>query len=253
MMSGDKAMDAPDADSAVPLGKDRLLICDDDADFAEEVADIAADVGYVTEAVTDASLFVESVAKFQPRLVMLDLKMPGLDGFDLLNILIGKSAIRSLLLVSGSDPRILLSARRIAEDLGFPKVKTLSKPIDPVMLRSTLHENFTEVLSLDLPAIDRAFEDGELILHYQPKVNLKTGNVTSVEALLRWRHDRFGLLPPRAFMGGGLVEFDQMSRLCHFVIERGVAQAAAWEKQGVQLAVAVNVNARSLEQSAIFQ
>jgi|GEM_PF-6731690 len=44
-----------------------------------------------------------------------------------------------------------------------------------------------------------------------------------------------------------------MSRLCHFVIERGVAQAAAWEKQGVQLAVAVNVNARSLEQSAIFQ
>jgi len=120
------------------------------------------------------------------------------------------------------------------------------------MLRSTLHENFTEVLSLDLPAIDRAFEEGEQILHYQPKVNLKTGIVTPVEALLRWRHDRFGLLPPRAFMGG-LVEFDQMSRLSHFVIERGVAQAAASEKQGVQLAVAVNVNARSLEQSAIFQ
>lgn len=252
MMSGDNAMDAPDADSAVPLGKDRLLICDDDADFAEEVADIAADVGFVTEAVTDASLFVESVAKFQPRLVMLDLKMPELDGFDLLSILIGKSAIRSLLLVSSSDPRMLLSACRIAKDLGFPKVKTLSKLIDPVMLRSTLHENFTEVLSLDLPAIDSAFEDGELILHYQPKVNLKTENVTPVEALLRWRHDRFGLLPPRAFMGG-LVEFDQMSRLSHFVIERGVAQAAASEKQGVQLAVAVNVNARSLEQSAIFQ
>lgn len=252
MMPRDEAMDYPDAGSALPSGKDRLVICDDDADFAEEVADIAADVGYITEVVTDSSLFVETVAKFQPQMVILDLNMPGLDGFDLLNILSAKGGIRSLLLASGSDPRILLTARRIAEDLGFPKVKTLSKPIDPVALRSALQENFTEVLSLDLPAIDRAFEDGELILHYQPKVNLKTGNVASVEALLRWRHDRFGLLPPRAFMGV-LVEFDQMTRLSHFVIERGVAQAAAWKKLGMQLAVAVNVNARSLDQPAIFQ
>ena len=43
MMPGEEAMDAPDADSRLPAGKDRLLICDDDADFAEEVADIAAD------------------------------------------------------------------------------------------------------------------------------------------------------------------------------------------------------------------
>jgi CheY-like chemotaxis protein len=201
MMPRDEAMDAPDAGAVMPSGKDRLLICDDDADFAEEASDIAADVGYVTEVVTDSSLFVETVAKFQPQLVMLDLNMPGLNGFDLLNMLSGKGGIRSLLLASGSDQRILLTARRIAEDLGFPKVKTLSKPIDPVALRSALQENFTDVLSLDLQAIDRAFEDGELILHYQPKVNLKTGNVASVEALLRWRHDRFGLLPPRAFMG----------------------------------------------------
>jgi EAL domain-containing protein (putative c-di-GMP-specific phosphodiesterase class I)/ActR/RegA family two-component response regulator len=235
-----------------PSGNHRLLVCDDDGDFAEEVADIAAEGGYITKVVTDSSFFIEAVANFQPQLVILDLNMPGLDGFDLLNIVRGKAAIRSLVLVSGSDSRILLTARRIAEDLGYPKVKTLSKPIDRVMLLSTLQENSSEALSLDLPAIDRAFEDGELILHFQPKVNLKTGAVTSVEALLRWRHDRFGLLPPRAFMDV-LVEFDQMSRLSQFVIERGVAQVAAWEKQGINLAVAVNVNARSLDQSPISQ
>ncbi len=251
MTSKDETADARVVDSTPPASKDRILVCDDDADFVEEAADIAQEVGYVTKMVTDSSLFVETVVKFQPQLVMLDLNMPGLDGFDLLNTLRGKAPIRSLLLVSGSDPRILLTACRIAEDLGFQKVKTLPKPVDPVMLRSVLQESYSEALSLDLPAIDRAFEDGELVLHYQPKVDLKTGIVQSAEALLRWRHDRFGLLPPRAFMDV-LVEFAQMRRLSRFVIDHGAAQVAAWEKQGLNLAVAVNVNARSLDHPDIF-
>jgi diguanylate cyclase (GGDEF)-like protein len=104
--------------------------------------------------------------------------------------------------------------------------------------------NSTDRLGL-LAALRRALDAGELDLHYQPKVALDDGEVTGVEALLRWNHPTRGFIPPDEFIP--LAETSGlMHRLTDFVIDRALGQVAAWRAQGMPVAVAVNVSARDV-------
>jgi diguanylate cyclase (GGDEF)-like protein len=93
----------------------------------------------------------------------------------------------------------------------------------------------------------RALENDELVLHYQPKMRLDDGSVTSVEALLRWNHPRHGLLYPDAFLP--LAEqTGLMDPLTDWVVARAIDQMRTWADvdMATDLAVAVNVSARNL-------
>jgi EAL domain-containing protein (putative c-di-GMP-specific phosphodiesterase class I) len=90
-----------------------------------------------------------------------------------------------------------------------------------------------------------ALEREELLLHYQPKVNLKTGAITSVEALVRWQHPERGLLLPGQFLTiaedtGMIIAIGQ------WVLREACRQAQEWLDAGL-LAVPVSVNISSLE------
>ena len=91
----------------------------------------------------------------------------------------------------------------------------------------------------------RAIEGGELVIEYQPQVELREGIVRGVEALVRWRHPTRGLLGPETFIPaaeqGGL-----MRNLTRFVLERSLQQLAEWRTAGLELDLAINVSARDL-------
>jgi len=88
-------------------------------------------------------------------------------------------------------------------------------------------------------------ENGQLELHYQPKAELPGGEVRSVEALVRWRHPRMGLVSPADFIP--LAEHTGLIRpLTLRVLEDALAQCAAWAAEGLDLPVAVNLSARNL-------
>jgi diguanylate cyclase (GGDEF)-like protein len=91
----------------------------------------------------------------------------------------------------------------------------------------------------------RAIEDGELVLHYQPKVELGTGDVTGVEALVRWRHPKRGLVPPNDFIP--LAEQTALMRpLTLSLIRSALQQLRWWLEQGMDLRVAVNLSVPNL-------
>jgi len=90
-----------------------------------------------------------------------------------------------------------------------------------------------------------AIEAGQLQLFYQPKVDLRTRTVVGVEALLRWRHPKKGLVPPNEFIPLA-EEAGVIKPLTWWVLEHAVRQCAAWEKASQGLDVAVNLSARSL-------
>jgi len=91
----------------------------------------------------------------------------------------------------------------------------------------------------------RGLDGGELELHYQPKVYLADGRPAGVEALVRWRHPRRGLLSPRDFIP--VVQQSYLMReVTAFVIETSVAQAARWRKSGLPVQVSLNVSGRDL-------
>jgi diguanylate cyclase (GGDEF)-like protein len=93
--------------------------------------------------------------------------------------------------------------------------------------------------------LQAAMTSDQLVLHYQPKVDLNTGDVHAVEALVRWDHPTRGLLYPDAFLN--LVEVSGLMRaMTRLVLEMALDQAALWQGQGPDLTIAVNLSASSL-------
>jgi EAL domain-containing protein (putative c-di-GMP-specific phosphodiesterase class I) len=91
----------------------------------------------------------------------------------------------------------------------------------------------------------RAIERGELILHYQPKAELRSGRVQWVEALVRWDHPTRGRLFPDEFIP--LAEQTGLIRpLTAWVLDEALTQTSAWLVNGLRLGVAVNLSARNL-------
>lgn len=96
-----------------------------------------------------------------------------------------------------------------------------------------------------LGGLRTALENGELQVHYQPKVSLDSGGVVGVEALVRWHHPQRGLVMPDEFIPmaehSGL-----MAPLTEHVIDVSLAQVARWRMAGLEVPVAVNVSMRDL-------
>jgi diguanylate cyclase (GGDEF)-like protein len=96
-----------------------------------------------------------------------------------------------------------------------------------------------------LADLRRALDDGELVLHYQPKIDLKTGTVTTVESLVRWNHPARGMIQPADFLPlaehTGLIE-----PLTMYVLDRAMKQCAEWHEAGLDLTVAVNLSPRNM-------
>jgi diguanylate cyclase (GGDEF)-like protein len=100
--------------------------------------------------------------------------------------------------------------------------------------------------------LHRALDQDELVLHFQPKLDLADGSVRAVEALVRWNHPRHGLLGPVTFIPvaeqTGLID-----PLTDWILEHALRQVVAWDVQGgaaTGLCVAVNVSARNLTHPA---
>lgn len=90
-----------------------------------------------------------------------------------------------------------------------------------------------------------ALENGEFILHYQPKVNLVSGEVIGVEALIRWQHPELGLLPPAEFLHH-IEGCDLEVPVGEWVIETVLHQMSRWKSNGLNLIVSANVGADQL-------
>jgi len=96
-----------------------------------------------------------------------------------------------------------------------------------------------------LAQLERAIRSGELLLHYQPKVEMRSARVWGAEALVRWQHPERGLLLPDAFIP--LAEHTGLIRpLTLHVLRTALAQWRAWQEVGVELNVAVNLSAQDL-------
>lgn len=96
-----------------------------------------------------------------------------------------------------------------------------------------------------LAEIESALENKEFCLYYQPKVNMLTGKVFGVEALIRWNHPEQGLIPPLDFLpiidGTGLE-----IQIGEWVTSEALAQLELWKNQGIELEVSINITARHL-------
>ncbi|MHB8488409.1 MAG: putative bifunctional diguanylate cyclase/phosphodiesterase [Candidatus Dormibacteria bacterium] len=151
---------------------------------------------------------------------------------------------------------------RISASIGIAAAPTdatdsigLMRCADVAMYRAKLTHQSYEVYT---PSIDdggnrlvlveelrAAVEDERLVLHYQPQLDLRNGEVVAAEALVRWPHPRLGLIPPLEFLplaeGAGL-----MGPLTRLVLDQALSQCAIWRAAGSRIVLSVNVSSSNL-------
>jgi EAL domain-containing protein (putative c-di-GMP-specific phosphodiesterase class I) len=110
------------------------------------------------------------------------------------------------------------------------------------------HDHSVRGHHVNIERIRLALEREEFVLHYQPKVNMRTGQVTGAEALIRWQHPEKGLLAPALFLPE--TENDPLAiALGEWVINTALTQIERWQALGLDLPVSVNVDAYQLQQA----
>jgi EAL domain-containing protein (putative c-di-GMP-specific phosphodiesterase class I) len=144
----------------------------------------------------------------------------------------------SIFPTDGSDSQALLKAADVAmyraKEMGGSNYLFYS----PMMNVHTL-----ERLELESD-LRRALEQGEFLLHYQPKVELVTGLITGVEALLRWKHPLRGIVSPKEFIPLA-EETGLIVPIGEWALATACARTKAWQDQGFEkISVAVNLSAR---------
>lgn len=103
-----------------------------------------------------------------------------------------------------------------------------------------------------LARVRRAIGRDEFVLFYQPKVNMRSGGVIGMEALIRWQHPQRGLLPPGAFLPD-VEQSPLVVELGEWVIATALAQHVNWRAQGLDLPISVNISADHLQRQDFIE
>jgi EAL domain-containing protein (putative c-di-GMP-specific phosphodiesterase class I)/ActR/RegA family two-component response regulator len=211
--------------------KRKILVVDDDRDMAEFVSTVALAMGFDCTVTTDAKTFLDALTP-DTTLILLDLMMPDMDGVELLRMLSGQKCKAGIVLMSGVSKRVRETAEQLAQILGLTIVGHLQKPfrladLEEVLTRCAapptlpiIQSDVQFTLNEDLRS---AIERNRFVLHYQPLIDIATGGVTGVEALVRWQHPERGLIFPDDFISRA-EELGLIDELSWLVINRGMSE-----------------------------
>jgi diguanylate cyclase (GGDEF)-like protein/PAS domain S-box-containing protein len=123
---------------------------------------------------------------------------------------------------------------------------------DQYHLFDAKHDQAVQSRRLLLERLGQALANNELELHYQPKVNLRSGTVVGLEALLRWRHPEQGLLMPDSFLPHA-EHTDLIDEISEFVMHAALSQLEAWHRSGLHTCISINIGARQLQRPDFMQ
>ena len=230
-----------------------IYLIDDEVEMLEMLSDVIEMMGLIAQPYNRAGHFFEQVKKFEENsILVLALNMPDMDGIEVIRRLSTMPAPPALILMSGHDSGVLHAAEKLGRARRLDILAYIGKPINlekfKSLLTSTTSDNTKPPPSLSTdtaPSFEElqwAISHEQLILHYQPQINISTGDIIGVEALVRWQHPERGLIYPDHFIQlaeqKGLI-----GAITHWVIEHAVKQKQRWREQGLDLLVSVNISA----------
>ncbi len=190
-------------------------------------------------------------------IVICDLDMPGMDGIQLIRHLAEQKLARGVIVLSAMEAALVRIVGDMAQAHGLVVLGHIPKPMSRTRLRELLEfycsqqaENkacpvTSRELIFDEDTLEKAIDDNQFVLYYQPKVLLKSGRMISVEALTRWHHPQVGVISPVHFIpmmeSSGLI-----APMTTKMIELALDQIRIWRAQERNIAVGINLSAAVL-------
>lgn len=239
-----------------------IYIVDDEQQHVDLMIEMISIAGLSATGFTSATLFVDHPVA-DTDIVLLDLNMPDMDGIEVMRTLYDRDCKPTYILVSGFDERVLNSAKQFADAKNILVAKKLSKPINTrefihyisqLHIEARLQLTKTSVAQKKAPNIQQklsleqlkfAIRENQLVLFYQPKINIKTRKVSGFEALVRLQHPELGLIFPDQFIAMA-EQSDLISELTYEVFRLATEDYLCFRAAGINPGISINISAQDL-------
>lgn len=192
--------------------------------------------------------------------IVTDIDMPGMDGMSFIRRLREAGVSASLIITSSLDRSLLDTIETMSAAYGMRLLGTIEKPATKERFAELIARHWRAKPNPEKPGLGRAtFTLDEILAglradefepFYQPKIELRSGQVKGAEALARWRHPRNGITLPYAFLGQ-LEETSHIGELTWAMLARSARDCRAWRDAGLDLDVAVNLSVKQLADPGI--
>ncbi len=188
----------------------------------------------------------------QFSIVFIDLMMPKHDGIEVLRLLQKSNHVAGVIISSGEQDTILKAAASIAKSYDLRLMGELQKPFTKDMAAAVLKKDIPKALKkrtqntnqFTRNDVRRCIAKDEILVMYQPKIDIETLQFVSAEALVRWQHPDMGILGPGTFLP--LVEeLDMIGTMTTLIMEKAYSQVSKWKSIGINPNIAINLSARS--------
>ena len=237
------------------MTKPTIYLLDDEAALVELHCEVAELAGFKAQGFTRASQFFDHVVEFETGSVMvLDLHMPEMDGIEVMRRLAQMPNPPALILISGHDAGVLRSAEKLCRAHGLEVIVSLRKPLSVDTLLQLFEQHIPDANrqiqsdsdsgsgEITLIDLQQAIRNEQLVLHFQPQIEIATNQLSGIEVLVRWQHPEQGLIYPDRFISlaeqNGLI-----AELTYWVIDKTVKQEQLWQDAGLTSTMSVNISA----------
>lgn len=232
-----------------------VLVVDDDEFVLSVVARMLAKRAAQVLTASDGQAARRLLGETRFDLVVCDLKMPGLDGIELLRDFATLQAGAALILMSSADAKTLRAAEQLAQARGLRILGSLQKPVTAAALDQLIARMDAPARApsaapaggeVSLDELRAGLAAGEIDVYVQPKLGLRSGRLAGAEALARWLKPDGRVLPPSAFVP--LAERSGLAdALTQQVVRRALAAQQAWRDAGLDIPISVNLPIDSLD------
>jgi EAL domain-containing protein (putative c-di-GMP-specific phosphodiesterase class I) len=238
-----------------------VLIVDDSTVQRNHAAELCQSIGMrIVHTATNGREALSLLAGLSspPDLLIVDLEMPTMDGSQLLERLQRQGIDIPILVASSREHALIDLVSEMGSVLGLRVIAALKKPLSAEGLRhalshvarAALPESARKLLAFTPEDLAAGIDGGQIHVHYQPKVDVRTGIVRGVEALARWTHPTLGAVPAADF-----IRLAEQSDLIHPLTMRIVGdamlQAASWMAHGLHLSMAINLSPQLLDRAEL--
>lgn len=235
-----------------------FLVAEGDQAQRHALADILVHVGvgHITQAPDGHTALRHFSAGITPAvdIAIIDLALPGMDALELIRRL-GEARCKAGVIVVGAQTNaVLFSVETMAAAYGVRVLGAIGKPVIGARLVGLIHNYLQpderlgaheQAPAMSFSQVGQGLQAREFDPHFQPKIELETGQVKGLEMFARWRHPLYGVLGPASFMPA-LEAAQRVDFLDWTMIEKSVAACRKLHDQGIPISFSINVDQSTL-------